>query len=66
MAKQLGATGGAEQDILIDKIKSMEERDRNEAEKALPDQNVCLKVNVMEEKRLETKVLEVATLLDPG
>jgi len=33
MAKQLGATGGAEQDILIDKIKSMEERDRNEAER---------------------------------
>ncbi|XP_006574027.1 uncharacterized protein LOC114409972 [Glycine soja] len=35
-------------------------------EKALPDQNVCLKVNVMEEKRLEKKVLEVGTLLDPG
>ncbi|XP_028230810.1 uncharacterized protein LOC114411277 [Glycine soja] len=35
-------------------------------EKALPDQNVCLKVNVMDEKRLEKKVLEVGTLLDPG
>ena len=35
-------------------------------EKTLPDQNVCLKVNVMEEKRLEKKVLEVGTLLDPG
>ena len=35
-------------------------------EKALPYQNVCLKVNVMEEKRLEKKVLEVGTLLDPG
>ncbi|XP_006596834.1 uncharacterized protein LOC114384055 [Glycine soja] len=35
-------------------------------EKALPDQNVCLKVNVMEEKRLEKKVLEVGTLLEPG
>ena len=34
-------------------------------EKALPHQNVCLKVNVMEEKRLEKKVLEVGTLLDP-
>ena len=31
-------------------------------EKALPNQNVCLKVNVMDEKRLE-KVLEVGTLL---
>jgi len=30
--------------------------------KALPDQNVCLKVNVIEEKRLEKKVLEVGTL----
>ena len=35
-------------------------------EKALPDQNVCLKVNVMEEKRLEKKVLEVGTLLEQG
>jgi len=35
-------------------------------EKALLDQNVCLKVNVIEEKRLEKKVLEVGTLLDPG
>jgi len=35
-------------------------------EKTLPDQNVCLKVNVMEEKILEKKVLEVGTLLDPG
>jgi len=35
-------------------------------EKALPDQNVCLKVNVMKEKRLEKKVLEVGTLLYPG
>jgi len=35
-------------------------------EKALPEQNVCLKVNVMEEKRLEKKVLEVGNLLDPG
>jgi len=34
-------------------------------EKPLPNQNVCLKVNVMEEKRLEKKVLEVGTLLDP-
>ena len=35
-------------------------------EKALSDQNACLKVNVMEEKRLEKKVLEVGTLVDPG
>jgi len=35
-------------------------------EKALPDQNVCLKVNVMEEKRPEKKVQEVGTLLEPG
>ncbi|XP_028236847.1 uncharacterized protein LOC114416176 [Glycine soja] len=35
-------------------------------EKAFPDQNVCLKVNMMEEKRLEKKVVEVGTLLDPG
>jgi len=35
-------------------------------EKALPDKNVCLKVNVIKEKRLEKKVLEVVTLLDPG
>jgi len=35
-------------------------------EKAFPDQNVCLKMNVMEEKRLEKKVLEVGTLLDLG
>jgi len=34
-------------------------------EKALPNQNFCLKVNVMEEKRLEKKDLEVGTLLDP-
>ena len=34
--------------------------------KALPDQNVWMKVNVMDEKRLEKKVLEVGTLLDPG
>jgi len=31
-----------------------------------PRQNVCLKMHVMEEKRLENKVLEVGTLLDPG
>ena len=31
-----------------------------------PSQNVCLKVHVMEERRLEKKVLEVGTLLDPG
>ena len=31
-----------------------------------PLQNVCLKVHVMKEKRLEKKVLEVGTLLDPG
>jgi len=35
-------------------------------EKALLDQNVCMKVSVMEEKRLEKKVLEVGTLLEPG
>ena len=35
-------------------------------EKDLPDQNVCLKVNVMDEKRLEKKVLEVGALVDPG
>ena len=34
-------------------------------EKDLPYQNVCFKVNVIEEKRLE-KVLEVGTLLEPG
>ena len=31
-----------------------------------PSQNVCLKVHVMEERRAEKKVLEVATLLNPG
>jgi len=31
-----------------------------------PDQNVCLKVHVMEERRPEKKVLEVGTLLDHG
>ena len=35
-------------------------------EKDFPDQNVCLKVNVMDAKRLEKKVLEVGTLVDPG
>ena len=35
-------------------------------EKDVPDQNVCLRVNVMDEKRSEKKVLEVGTLLDPG
>ena len=31
-----------------------------------PNQNVCMKVHVMEERRPEKKVLEVETLLDPG
>jgi len=30
------------------------------------DRNVYFKVHVMEERRLEKKVLEVGTLLDPG
>ena len=29
------------------------------------DRNVCFKVHVMEERRLEKKVLQVGTLLDP-
>ena len=31
-----------------------------------PNQNFCLKVHVMEERRPEKKVLEVGTLLDSG
>jgi len=34
-------------------------------DKDLPDQNVCLMVHVMEERKPEKKVLEVGTLLDP-
>ena len=35
-------------------------------EGALLDQNFCLKVHVMVERRPEKKVLEIGTLLDPG
>ena len=35
-------------------------------DKEPPDRNVSYKVHVMEERRLEKKVLEVGTLLDPG
>ena len=35
-------------------------------DKEPPDRNVCFKVHVMEERRPETKVLEVGTLFDPG
>ena len=40
MAKQLGATGGDAQHIIIEKLKKMEKRDKKEAER-LGDTSRC-------------------------
>ena len=57
MGKKMLQMGIEDQQISFDMFH--EERD-------LSDQNVCLLVNVMDEKRLEKKVLEVGTLVDLG